>query len=111
MEKITHVLLRMGLLILLCQKRKALDTIREENDNLLESINDFKVYQWLQMLILAIHMDIAKQTKPAPVSLQHASPHLLSICQRLLLHYTTHQLLHLLLNASCMGSTVCYLEN
>lgn len=44
MEKIIHVLLRIDLLILLCQKRTALDTVREENDNLLESINDFKVY-------------------------------------------------------------------
>lgn len=95
MEKIIHVLLRIGLLILLCQKRKALDTVREKNDNLLESIHDFKVYQWLQMSILAIHTDIAKE-KTTLGSLQHGSPHLLSIVQPLLLHYPIGQLLHLL---------------
>lgn len=72
-----------------------LDTAREKNDNLLESINDFKVYQWLQMLILAIHMDIAKE-KTTLVPLQHTSPQILSILQPLLLHYPTGQLLHLL---------------
>lgn len=93
MEKIIHVLLRISLLILLCQKRKVLDTVREENDNLLKSINDSKVYQWLQMTILAIPMDITKE-KPTPVCLQHASPSLLSILQPLLRHYLTSQLLH-----------------
>lgn len=85
MEKIIHVLLRMGLLIFLAKKTKVLDTVREENYNLLESINDFQVYQWLQMSILAVSMLTTKE-KTTPVSLQHASPHLLSILQPLLLH-------------------------
>lgn len=85
MEKIIHVLLRMGLLIFLAKKPKALDTVREENYNLLESINDFEVYQWLQMSILAVSMWTTKE-KNTLVSLQHASPHLLSILQPLPLH-------------------------
>lgn len=76
MEKIIHVLLRMGLLIFLAKKTKALGTVSEENYNLLESINDFEVYQWLQMSILAVSMWTTKE-KTTPVSLQHASsPHL-----------------------------------
>lgn len=30
------------------KKRTVLDSVKDENDNLLESINEFQVYQWLQ---------------------------------------------------------------
>lgn len=73
MEKIIHVLLRIGLFISLCQKKRWCWILREENHNLLESINDLKVYQWLQMSILAVHMNIAKEKNTSLVSLQHVS--------------------------------------
>lgn len=67
------------------KKRMVLDSVRDQNDNLLESINEFQIYQWLCQ-ISAIHMDIAKE-KITSVSPQLALPYLLSILQPLWLHY------------------------
>lgn len=59
----------------------------------LKTLMTLKFYQWLQMMILAIRMDRAKE-KATPVCLQHASHPLLSILQPLLRNYLTGQLLH-----------------